>query len=46
MVFDPSFVKAWSIRHPDNGRTGFSDPDAQVGGMDGAMISATRYTYP
>jgi hypothetical protein len=31
VVFDPSFVKAWSIRHPDNGRTGFSDPDAQVG---------------
>ena len=31
VVFDPSFVKAWSIRHPDNSRIGFSDPDARVG---------------
>jgi hypothetical protein len=30
-VLDPSFIKAWSIRHPDNGRAGFSDPDAMVG---------------
>ena len=30
-VLDASFVKAWSIRHPDNGRTGFSDADAMVG---------------
>ena len=30
-VLDPSFIKAWSIRHPDNGRSGFSDPDAMVG---------------
>jgi hypothetical protein len=30
-VLDPSFVKAWSIRHPDNSRIGFSDPDARVG---------------
>jgi hypothetical protein len=31
VVFDPSFVKAWSIRHPDNSKVGFSDPDARVG---------------
>jgi hypothetical protein len=30
-VLDPSFIKARSIRHPDNGRIGFSDPDAMVG---------------
>ena len=30
-VLDPSFIKAWSIRHPDNGRIGFSDADAMVG---------------
>ena len=30
-VLDPSFVKAWSIRHPDNSRVGFSDSDAMVG---------------
>ena len=30
-VLDPSFIKAWSIRHPDNSRTGFSDSDAMVG---------------
>jgi hypothetical protein len=30
-VLDPSFVKAWSIRHPDNSRIGFSDSDAMVG---------------
>ena len=31
VVFDPSFMKAWSIRHPDNSRIGFSDHDAVVG---------------
>jgi hypothetical protein len=31
VVLDPSFVKAWSIRHPDNSRVGFSDPEAMVG---------------
>jgi hypothetical protein len=31
VVFDPSFVKAWSIRDPDNNKVGFSDPDAKVG---------------
>jgi transposase len=31
VVLDASFVKAWSTRHPDNSRTGFSDPDARVG---------------
>jgi len=30
-VLDPSFIKARSIRHPDDGRIGFSDPDARVG---------------
>ena len=30
-VLDPSFIKAWSIRHPDDGRIGFSDADAMVG---------------
>lgn len=31
MVLDPSFIKAWSIRRPDDGRVGFSDSDAKVG---------------
>jgi hypothetical protein len=31
VVLDPSFIKARSIRHPGNGRVGFSDPDARVG---------------
>jgi len=31
VVLDASFIKAWSTRHPDNSRTGFSDPDARVG---------------
>jgi transposase len=30
-VLDASFVKAWSIRHPDYGRSGFSDAEARVG---------------
>jgi hypothetical protein len=30
-ILDASFVKAWSTRHPDNSRTGFSDIDAKVG---------------
>jgi hypothetical protein len=30
-VLDPSFVKAWSTRHPENSRVGKSDPDARVG---------------
>jgi hypothetical protein len=30
-VLDPSFLKAWSTRHPDDSRRGFSDPDAAVG---------------
>ena len=30
-VLDASFIKAWSIRHPLDNRTGFSDPDAMVG---------------
>lgn len=30
-VLDPSFIKARSIRHPDNGRIGFSDAEAMVG---------------
>jgi hypothetical protein len=31
VVLDASFIKGWSTRHPDNSRTGFSDPDARVG---------------
>ncbi len=31
VVLDPSFIKAWSIRHPDDGRIAFSDVDAKVG---------------
>jgi hypothetical protein len=30
-VLDASFVKAWSIRDPESGNVGFSDPDARVG---------------
>jgi hypothetical protein len=29
-VFDASFIKAWSIRHPLNNQRGFSDDDARV----------------
>jgi hypothetical protein len=31
VILDASFVKAWSKRHPDDGRIGFSDSDAKVG---------------
>ena len=31
VLLDASFIKARSIRHPDDGRTGFSDADAMVG---------------
>jgi hypothetical protein len=31
VVLDASFIKAWSIRHPQDNRRGFSDPDAMVG---------------
>ncbi len=31
LLLDASFVKARSIRHPDNGRVAYSDPDALVG---------------
>ena len=30
-VFDASFIKAWSIRHPNDNRKGYSDPEARVG---------------
>ena len=30
-VMDAAFVKAWSIRNPDDNRVGLSDPDAKVG---------------
>jgi len=30
-ILDASFIKAWSIRHPKDGRRGLSDPDARVG---------------
>jgi len=31
VVFDASFIKAWSIRNPTDSRVGLSDPDAHVG---------------
>ncbi|MCW3991715.1 MAG: transposase, partial [Candidatus Bathyarchaeota archaeon] len=31
VVLDASFIRAWSISHPRDGRRGFSDPDARVG---------------
>jgi hypothetical protein len=30
-VFDASFMKAWSTRHPRDGRRGYSDVEARVG---------------
>jgi hypothetical protein len=30
-VFDASFIKAWSIRHPTDNKKGYSDADARVG---------------
>ncbi len=30
-ILDACFIKAWSIRHPQYSRRGFSDPDARVG---------------
>lgn len=30
-VFDASFIKAWSIRHPRDSRKGYSDREAKVG---------------
>ena len=30
-ILDAAFVKAWSIRDPDDNRAGLSDPDARVG---------------
>jgi len=30
-VFDASFIKAWSIRHPTDNQKGYSDTDARVG---------------
>ena len=30
-VFDASFIKAWSTRHPLNNQKGYSDADARVG---------------
>jgi len=30
-VLDSSFIKALSVRHSDNSRVGFSDPEAMVG---------------
>jgi hypothetical protein len=31
VVMDASFIKAWSIPHPTDNQTGFSDADARVG---------------
>jgi hypothetical protein len=30
-VLDASFIKAWSVRHPRDGRKGYSDTEARVG---------------
>ncbi len=30
-VFDASFIKAWSTRHPLDNQKGYSDPEARVG---------------
>ena len=30
-MLDASFIKAWSIRHPTDNQTGYSDTDARVG---------------
>jgi hypothetical protein len=30
-VLDASFIKAWSIRHPESNKVGLSDPDVRVG---------------
>jgi len=39
VVLDTSFIKAWSIRHPTDNQTGYSDADARVGraGMSFAL---------
>jgi len=31
VVFDASFIKAWSTRHPNDSQKGYSDADARVG---------------
>jgi hypothetical protein len=31
VVLDASFIKAWSMRHPADNQTGYSDADARVG---------------
>jgi len=31
VVFDASFIKAWSTRHPNDSQKGYSDVDARVG---------------
>ena len=31
VVLDASFIKAWSIRHPTDNQTGYSDAEARVG---------------
>jgi len=31
VVLDASFIKAWSIRHPTDNQTGYSDSEARVG---------------
>ena len=30
-VLDASFLRAWSVRHPESNKVGLSDPDARVG---------------
>jgi hypothetical protein len=46
VLLDASFIKARSIRHPDDGRVAYSDPDGWWGGMVEATTSATSSTSP
>ena len=39
-VFDTSFIKAWSTRHPLDSQKGYSDADARVG-LAGRMFAGT-----
>jgi hypothetical protein len=37
-VWDASFIKTWSTRHPKDGQKGFSDRQARVGGIGEPMV--------
>ena len=43
-VLDASFIKAWSIRSPDNNQTVSQTTRRGLGGAGGATISATSST--